>query len=93
MPKSDGSLQGDARPVMLAPAVESATCEIVLATQLALRGHEMLFKVHAARCFPGPVGTPADGRRGVPLIFGEAARTVDWLRKAHGELLRSTPTA
>ena len=35
--------------VMPAPGVHEATCEIVLAMQLALRGHEIPFKIHAMR--------------------------------------------
>ena len=73
--------------VMPAPGVEATTCEIVLAMQLALRGHEVPFKIHAMRAM-GLGVTRAQLEAllmvglGVTLIACEAARAIEWLREA-----------
>jgi hypothetical protein len=84
--------------VMPAPGVEAATCEIVLAMQLALRGHEVPFKIHAMRAMTQGVSlAQLEGLLmagvGVTLIVCEAARALDWLREADEELRRSAPAA
>lgn len=84
--------------VMPAPGVDAATCEIVLAMQLALRGHEQPFKIHAMRAMAhGVTLAQLEGLLmagvGVSLIVCEAARALDWLREAHVEFERSPPRA
>ena len=73
--------------VMPAPGVDPATCEIVLAMQLALCGHEAPFKIHAQRAMA--LGVSLDQLQGllmagvgVSLVVFEAARAVEWLREA-----------
>jgi hypothetical protein len=80
--------------VMPAPGVDAATCEIVLAMQFALHGHEVPFKVHAMRAMAQGVSlAQLEGLlmagMGVTLIGCEAARAVQWLREAHDEFRRS----
>jgi hypothetical protein len=76
--------------VMPAPGVDAATCEIVLAMQLALRGQELPFKIHAMRAMGLGVSLAQLEALllagvGVSLVVGEAARALDWLREAQGE--------
>ncbi|MDR6854915.1 hypothetical protein [Variovorax guangxiensis] len=82
--------------VMPAPGVDAATCETVLAMQLALRGHELPFKVHAMRAMAQSMSlAQLEGLLlagvGVSLLACEAARALDWLREAHEEFTRSAP--
>lgn len=84
--------------VMPATGADTATCEIVLAMQLAMRGHEVPFKIHAMRAMAQ--GVPLVQLEallmagvGVSLIVCEAARALDWLREAHAEFQRSASTA
>lgn len=84
--------------VMPAPGVDAPTCEIVLCMQLALRGHEVPFKVHAMRAIA--MGIPRQQLEGlllagvgVSLIVCEAARALDWLSEAHEELNSPAPAA
>jgi hypothetical protein len=76
--------------LMPAPGVDTATCEIVLAMQLALRGHEVPFKVHAMRAMAQGV-SPAQlegllmAGIGVTLVAFETARALEWLREAQAE--------
>ena len=84
--------------VMPAPGVDAAICETVLAMQLAVRGHEVPFKVHVMRALEQSVplahleGLILAGV-GVSLLAGEAARALDWLAQAQRELLQRTPAA
>jgi hypothetical protein len=84
--------------VMPAPGVDAATCEIVLAMQLALRGQEVPFKIHAMRAMAQGVSlAQLEGLLmagvGVSLIVCEAARALHWLREAHAELQRPAASA
>ena len=79
--------------VMPAPGVDAATCETVLAMQLALRGHELPFKVHAMRAMAlsmslSQLEALLLAGVGVSLLACEAARALDWLREAHAEFMR-----
>ncbi len=80
--------------VMPAPGVEPATCEIVLAMQLAVLGHEVPFRIHASRALAQGVslqqlqGLLMAGL-GVTLVASEAARALEWLQEAHEEFVRS----
>lgn len=84
--------------VMPAPGVEAATCEIVLAMQLAVRGHEVPFKIHAMRAMAEGI-TLAQLEAllvagvGVTLLASEAARAINWSREAHVELGQAGPAA
>ncbi|HSW18433.1 MAG TPA: hypothetical protein VLJ86_14535 [Ramlibacter sp.] len=76
--------------VMPAPGVDAATCEIVLALQFALLGHEVPFKIHALRAMKLGVSLAqleglAMAGVGVTLIACEAARAIEWLRQAHAQ--------
>ena len=77
--------------VMPASGVDVATCETVLAMQLAVRGYEVPFKIHAMRALAQSMtlkeleGLLLAGV-GVSLLASEAARALDWLREAHEEL-------
>lgn len=80
--------------VMPAPGVDEATCEIVLAMQLALRGHAVPCKIHAMRAMAHGVSlAQLEGLLlaglGVTMIACEAARALDWVREAHEEFLHS----
>jgi hypothetical protein len=83
--------------VMPAPDVDPAICEAVLAMQLAVRGHEVPFKIHAMRALAQSMslkqmeGLLLSGI-GVTLLASEAARALDWLREAHDELAGSSAT-
>jgi hypothetical protein len=68
--------------VMPAPGVDPATCEIALAMQLAVRGHEVPFKVHSMRAMALGVSLAQMeallmAGLGVTLIVCEAARALD----------------
>ena len=80
--------------VMPAPGVEAATCEMVLAMQLALRGHEVPFKVHAMRAMaqgvsPSHLEGLLMAGLGVTLVAFETARALEWLREAQDEFQQS----
>ncbi len=84
--------------VMPAPGMEAATCEIVLAMQLAVRGHEVPFKIHAMRAMAQGISLAQleallMAGLGVSLIACEAARAVGWLREAQEELQQAAPAA
>jgi alkylhydroperoxidase/carboxymuconolactone decarboxylase family protein YurZ len=74
-----------------APDVDPAICETVFAMQLALLGHEVPFKIHAARALAAGVTK----RRlqslimagvGVTTLAFEAARALEWLDQAESTL-------
>lgn len=93
-PQAMASYQEFRARVMPTPGAEAATCEIVLAMQLALRGHELPFKVHAARAMALGVSlAQLEGLLvagvGVSLLACEAARALEWLRQAHAAFQRS----
>ena len=76
--------------LMPAASVDEATCEIVLAMQLAVRGHEIPFKVHALRAMA--LGIARDQLQGllmaglgVSLVACETARALTWLDEACAE--------
>lgn len=76
--------------LMPAANVDEATCEIVLAMQLAVLGHEVPFKIHALRALA--LGAPIDRLRGlllvglgVTLVACETARALSWLDEACAE--------
>jgi hypothetical protein len=76
--------------VMPAPGVEAATCETVLAMQLAVRGQEVPFKIHAMRAMAQGVALAQleallMAGVGLTLLVSEAARAVGWLREADEE--------
>ena len=82
--------------VMPAPGVDAATCEIVLAMQLALLGHKEPFKIHATRALQHGVSLQqlqalVLAGVGVTSIAFEAARTLEWLQETQAELRRATP--
>jgi hypothetical protein len=84
--------------VMPAPGTDAAMCEIMLAMQLALRGHELPFKIHAMRAMTQGVSLARlEGLLmagvGVSLIVFEAARALEWLHEAHAEFAASARTA
>lgn len=77
--------------VMPAPGVDAATCEIVLAMQLALLGHEVPFKIHAMRAMRLGIALHQMealllASVGVSMVVGDAARALNWLREASEEL-------
>jgi hypothetical protein len=76
--------------VMPAPEVDAALSETVLAMQLAVRGFEMPFKIHAMRAMARSMPLKHLENLllsgvGVSLLASEAARALDWLREAHEE--------
>ncbi len=80
--------------LMPAPGVDAVTCEIVLAMQLALRGHEVPFKVHAMRAMeqgvsPSQLEGLLMAGLGVTLVAFETARALGWLHEAQAELMPS----
>lgn len=77
---------------------DAATCELVLAMQLAVRGHELPFKVHAMRAMGHGVSLAELEKLlmagvGVSLIAFEAGRAVQWAREAHEESLQGAQSA
>ena len=97
-PQAIARYKGMRALVMPAPDVDVATCETVLAMQLAVRGHEVPFKIHAMRALAQSMslgqmeGLLLSGI-GVSLLASEAARALAWLREAHEELTRSSSSA
>jgi alkylhydroperoxidase/carboxymuconolactone decarboxylase family protein YurZ len=84
--------------VMPVPGIDAGTCEIVLAMQLALLGHEAPFKIHATRAMAQGVSLAqlealVMAGVGVTLIVFEAARAVEWLREAHAEFQQAARPA
>ena len=78
--------------VMPAPEVEAAVCETVLAMQLAVRGYEVPFKIHAMRALAHSMSLKQLESLllagvGVSLLASEAARALGWLREALEELM------
>lgn len=81
--------------LMSAPGVDPATCEIVLASQLALLGHEAPFKIHASRAMA--LGVSKERMQGLILagvgvttLVYQAARALEWLDEA-SELNEAKP--
>lgn len=76
--------------VMPAPGVDAASCETVLAMQLAVLGLEVPFKVHAMRAMALDVrkeqlqGLVLAGL-GVTLVGAQAGRALAWLDEADEE--------
>ena len=76
--------------LMPPPGVEPATGEIVLAMQMALRGHEVPVKVHAMRAMAlgvtlGQLEALLMASLGVSMVAFEISRAIEWLREAHEE--------
>lgn len=74
--------------VVPSSGADAARCETVLAMQLAVRGYEVPFKVHAMRAMGHGVAlTQLESLLmagvGVSLLAFEAARAVEWARQAH----------
>ncbi|HIE4194940.1 MULTISPECIES: carboxymuconolactone decarboxylase family protein [Burkholderia] len=70
--------------------VDEATCEIMLAMQLAVLGREIPFKVHALRALSrGVTKVQLEGLllcgMGVSLVAFEAAQALIWLDEACAE--------
>lgn len=88
----------DMRALLVPPSSpDAATCEVMLAMQLAVRGHEVPFKVHAMRAMGQGVSlsqleTLLLAGVGVSLIAFEAGRAVQWAREAHEEFLQAAPS-
>lgn len=62
--------------------------ELVIASQLALRGHETAFKIHAVRLFETGISRKKLEQvilagLGVTLVIPEAARILDWVADAY----------
>jgi hypothetical protein len=69
-------------------ADERRWCEIVITSQLALLGHEVPFKLHAARLFELKVSKEQLERVilagiGVTFVLPQAAQALDWIEEAH----------
>jgi alkylhydroperoxidase/carboxymuconolactone decarboxylase family protein YurZ len=70
------------------PGLDPQLCEILIATQLALLGHEVAFKLHAQRLFR--MGLTKDYVErlvlvglGVTFVIPHAAKVLNWVAEAH----------
>ena len=83
--------------VMPAPGAEPATCEIVLAMQLAVLGLEVPFQVHAMRAMALGVDKAQLqalllAGLGATLIAPQAGRALAWLDEAEQERAEQAAT-